>query len=72
MALNQTKVYQTDCIYYILKFISCLGAFLTLGSDLQPEIQQFYAHNVQQTDFGVTIKAGVSKTVPVLVYYTTI
>lgn len=27
------------------------GAFLTLGHDLQPEIQQFYAHSIHQTAF---------------------
>jgi Ca2+-binding EF-hand superfamily protein/diadenosine tetraphosphatase ApaH/serine/threonine PP2A family protein phosphatase len=30
------------------------GAFLTLGRDLQPAIQQFYAHSIQQADFGVS------------------
>ena len=29
------------------------GAFLSLGVDLQPEIQQFYAHPLQETDFGL-------------------
>ena len=29
------------------------GAFLSLGEDLQPEIQQFYAHPMNQTDFGM-------------------
>ncbi|RLN48703.1 hypothetical protein BBJ29_003070 [Phytophthora kernoviae] len=27
------------------------GAFLTLGPDLQPEIQQFYAHSINETTF---------------------
>jgi len=27
------------------------GAFLTLGKDLQPAIQQFYAHSIQSTNF---------------------
>lgn len=29
------------------------GAFLSLGNDLQPEIQQFYAHPMNETDFGI-------------------
>jgi protein phosphatase len=32
------------------------GAFLTLGKDLQPAIQQFYAHSLEQTDFGTAAK----------------
>eukprot|EP00936_MAST-01D_sp_MAST-1D-sp1_P002439 g2439.t1 len=32
------------------------GAFLTLGKDLQPAIQQFYAHSLENADF--TAKAG--------------
>jgi Ca2+-binding EF-hand superfamily protein/diadenosine tetraphosphatase ApaH/serine/threonine PP2A family protein phosphatase len=31
------------------------GAFLTLGKDLQPAIQQFYAHSLESADFGVTL-----------------
>lgn len=28
------------------------GAFITFGADLQPEIQQFYAHSIASSDFG--------------------
>jgi hypothetical protein len=36
------------------------GAFLTLGRDLQPAIQQFYAHSIHQADFGVTAQVRYS------------
>lgn len=39
------------------------GAFITFGADLQPEIQQFYAHNIASSDFGATVEEPAAEEV---------